>query len=177
MADSRHSAHSPRARQIVGAARELLEKEGADALTMRHLADRIGIKAPSLYKHFRDKAAVEAELTALMLAELAETLEAAEAEAPGSLAALLGAYRAYALEHPNLYRLSTQKPLPRGVLPPGLEDRAAAPLFRHVRMDEHTARAAWAFAHGMVVLELDGRFPDDSDLAAAWRTGADAFSP
>jgi len=48
-----------RAREIVGVAREILESEGPQALTMRHLADRLGIRAPSLYKHFRHKAALE----------------------------------------------------------------------------------------------------------------------
>ncbi len=41
----------PRAQEIVAEARELLEEEGAEALTMRRLAERLGIRAPSLYKH------------------------------------------------------------------------------------------------------------------------------
>lgn len=38
---------TPRAREIVTAARELLEESGPTALTLRALADRLGIKAPS----------------------------------------------------------------------------------------------------------------------------------
>lgn len=121
---------SPRARSIVAAARALLEESGPAALTMRALADHLGIKAPSLYKHFPDKSAVEVELIAQMLAESAAALEEAEARAPGSIPALAEAYRAYALEHPHLYCLATERPLPRAFLPPGLEDRAAAPLVR-----------------------------------------------
>ncbi|GAA4619884.1 TetR/AcrR family transcriptional regulator [Actinoallomurus vinaceus] len=162
---------SPRARQIVAAARELLEKDGADALTMRRLADRLGIRAPSLYKHFPDKAAVEVELIAEGMEELARALEAAEAAGPDDVMAGLGAaYRAYALAHPHLYRLTTSGPLPRDLLPPGLEDRTAMPLVRAVG-DADRARAVWAFAHGMVVLELDGRFPPGADLDPAWRAG------
>jgi AcrR family transcriptional regulator len=37
---------SARERQIVAAARELLETEGPDALTMRRLGERLGIRAP-----------------------------------------------------------------------------------------------------------------------------------
>uniref|UniRef100_UPI0034DFA0FF TetR/AcrR family transcriptional regulator n=1 Tax=Streptomyces flavofungini TaxID=68200 RepID=UPI0034DFA0FF len=112
MADQRRAAGAPptwgehltpRAREIVGAARELLEESGAEKLTMRSLADRLGIKAPSLYKHFPDKAAVEVELIAQMLDEFATVSEAAEARSPGSLDALTDAYRAYALRHPHLY--------------------------------------------------------------------------
>lgn len=81
------------------------------------------------------------------------------------------------LDHPHLYRLATERPLPRESLPAGLEDRAAAPLFRVLAGDEDRARATWAFAHGMVILEVYGRFPPTADLAEAWRRGVAAFSP
>ncbi|WP_055490151.1 TetR/AcrR family transcriptional regulator [Streptomyces sp. TP-A0356] len=166
---------SPRAREIVAAARALLEESGPAALTMRTLADHLGIKAPSLYKHFPDKHGVEVELIAQMLDELAEALEAAEARDPGSLQALAEAYRTYALAHPHLYRLATERPLPRPSLPPGLEDRAALPLLRACGGDLDLARATWAFAHGMVILEIHGRFPGDADLEAAWKRGLQAL--
>ena len=35
----------------------------------------------------------------------------------------------------------------------------------------------WAFAHGMVSLEIDGRFPPRADLDEAWRAGLAAFAP
>jgi hypothetical protein len=66
-------------------------------------------------------------------------------------------------------------PLPRQLLPPGLEDRAAAPVLG-VTGSRARARALWAFAHGMVMLELDHRFPPDADLDAAWRAGIAAFA-
>ncbi|WP_225821004.1 TetR/AcrR family transcriptional regulator [Streptomyces naphthomycinicus] len=168
---------TPRAREIVTAARALLEEAGPDRLTMRTLADRLGIKAPSLYKHFPDKHAVEVELVAQLLTETAEVLEAVEARAPGSLSALAGAYRGHALAHPHLYCLATERPLPRESLPAGLEDRAALPLLRACGGDLDLARAVWAFAHGMVVLEIHGRFPPDAGLDAAWKRGLSAFHP
>ncbi|GGR95713.1 TetR family transcriptional regulator [Streptomyces aureoverticillatus] len=166
---------TPRAREIAAAARTLVEEAGPEALTMRSLADRLGIKAPSLYKHFPDKSAVETELIAQQLAESAEAMEAAAARAPGALAALADAYRAQALAHPHLYRLATERPLPRHALPPGLEARAATPLLRVCGDDVELARAVWAFAHGMVILEIHGRFPEGVDLATAWKTGVEAF--
>ncbi|GAA3479056.1 TetR/AcrR family transcriptional regulator [Streptomyces yanii] len=165
-----------RARQIIAAARTLLETEGPEALTMRRLADSIGITAPSLYKHFPDKASVLTALAGEVLRETAETLEAAESAAPGSFPALATAYRAYALAHPHLYLLTTARPMDPTALPPGLQERAAAPLFRAVDGDQERARAAWAFAHGMVVLELGGRFPPGADLSAAWSAGIAAFA-
>ena len=196
----------------MAAGRQLLEEEGLEALTMRRLAERVGIRAPSLYKHLPDKAALEAAIIATGFEEAAAAFEQAvdragegsgegrgggpgegRGEGPGGgagewpgggfgegsgdpLVALAGAYRRFALEHPHLYRLRTNGPLPRAHLPPGLEGRTAAPLLR-VAGSEARARAVWAFAHGMVMLELDQRFPPDADLDAAWRAGIAAFRP
>lgn len=171
MTDPAARPATDRARQILAAARTLLEREGPDALTMRRLAGRVGITAPSLYKHFPDKSSVVHALADAMLRETADVLEAVESAAPGSFPALASAYRGHALAHPHLYRLTTGHPLPQD-----LEERAAAPLFRALAGDEPRARAAWAFAHGMVVMELNGRFATDSDVAAAWTAGIAAFA-
>jgi AcrR family transcriptional regulator len=168
------TSRSGRAEEVVAVARRLLEEEGPEALTMRRLAERVGIRAPSLYKHFPDKAAVEAAVIATGLEDAAAVFEAAVDDATDPLAALAAAYRRFALDHPHLYRLVNTGPLPREQLPPGLEDRAAAPLLV-VAGTQARARAIWAFAHGMVMLELDQRFPSDADLDAAWAAGIRAF--
>jgi AcrR family transcriptional regulator len=150
---------------------------------MRRLAERLGIQAPSLYKHLPDKTALEAAIIATGMEEAAIAFEAAVAERPAgggagggndALAALAGAYREFALAHPHLYRLMNNGPLPREQLPAGLEERTATPLLRAAG-SRARARAVWAFAHGMVMLELDQRFPADADLDAAWRAGIAAF--
>src|SRR3989441_6965956 len=41
--------------RLVGAALELVNEEGLDALSMRALADRLKVKAASLYWHVRDR--------------------------------------------------------------------------------------------------------------------------
>jgi AcrR family transcriptional regulator len=164
---------SPRAEAIVAAARAILDAEGRDALTMRRLGSAVGIRAPSLYKHFPDKSAVEIALIETGFEELAAALESAAAR-DGSLAGLAAAYRGYAHDHPHLYRLITSGPLPRERLRPGVEGRAAAPILT-VTGDPDLARACWAFAHGMVVLELDRRFPPGADLDAAWNAGVFAL--
>jgi AcrR family transcriptional regulator len=163
---------SPRAREIVTAARELLERDGPAGLSMRRVAERLGIRAPSLYKHVRDKGELEAALISEGFEEVAQRLEAA-----GSLAELGAAYRAFALAHPHLYRLMLEGPLPRERLVPGAEQRAAAPVIAAAGGDADRARALFAFAHGMAILELDDRFPPGADLAAAWARGLRAFAP
>jgi AcrR family transcriptional regulator len=168
---------SPRAQEIVAVARELLEQDGSEGLTMRRVADRLGIRAPSLYKHLPDKQALEAALISAGFEEAAELFEAAVAGAGDRLSALAAAYRDFALRHPHLYRLMTERPLPREGLAPGAEARAAEPVVEAVGGDRDAARAAWAFAHGMVILELNGRFPPDADLDTAWRRGLEGFGP
>jgi AcrR family transcriptional regulator len=177
-------ARSARADEVVVTARRLLEEEGAGALTMRRLAEQLGIKAPSLYKHLPDKAALEAAIIATGLEEAAVRFEQAVDSAmtggdaagggAAAISALAAAYREFALAHPHLYRLMHNGPLPRQHLPAGVEDRAAAPVLR-VAGSRARARALWAFAHGMVMLELDQRFPPDADLDAAWEAGITAF--
>lgn len=108
--------------------------------------------------------------------ELADSFEAGARR--GGLRALGLAYRRFALAHPHLYRLITSGPLPRDLLTPGVEDPrgAARPLLDALGGDADRARAAWAFAHGTAILELDSRFPLGADLDAAWRRGIAAFA-
>ena len=170
------SVRPTRVAETVVAARRLLEEEGPGALTMRRLADQLGIRAPSLYKHFASKAAVEIAVIEDALFDLGDVTNRAlhEPGTAGPLWCLLTTYRAYCLAHPNLYRLAVSGHFPRPSLPPGLEEWAGNPWFV-VTQDPHVAQALWSFAHGMVILELDDRYPPGSDLDTTWRAGADAF--
>jgi AcrR family transcriptional regulator len=162
---------SARQREIVSVARALLVEDGVEGLTLGRVAAALGIKPPSLYKHFAGKREIEAVLIAEGLEGFARALEGRGHD----LAAVARAYRRFAHANPQLYRLMTERPLPRDLLPEGLEERAAAPLVDAVG-DPDLARAAWAFAHGMVQLELAGRFPPDADLDPAWTKAVAAFT-
>jgi len=175
MASSAPDTLTPRAREIVVAARELLEDEGPDALSMRRLGERLGIRAPSIYKHLPDKQALENALISAGFEEQAELFEVAVAGAGDPVAAIARAYRDFAHRHPHLYRLMTERPLDRANLVPGAEERAALPLYEAFGRNRDLARAAWAFAHGMTILELNDRFPPGADLDAAWEQGIDAL--
>jgi AcrR family transcriptional regulator len=166
---------SPRAREIVHAARELIEEQGIEALSMRNLGARLGIRAPSIYKHFHSKEALEAALISIAFEEQAALFEQALHSSDQPLVALARAYRSYAQGNPQLYMLVNDRTLNRELLAPGSEERAAAPIIRVAGGDRDLARAAWAFAHGMTILELKRRFPQGVDLDAAWRRGIEAL--
>ena len=170
---------SDRVNQIVATARRLVEAEGAEALTMRRLAEDLGIKAPSLYKHLSGRDAVIAELVDDTLFETGDLMHAAVSEpgdpAGGPVASLLDAYRGFGKGHPHLYRLVTTGDLPRSALTPGLAEWAGEPFFR-ATAEPYSAQALWAFAHGTLILEIEGRFTPGSDLDLTWQAGARAFS-
>lgn len=161
----------PRIDQAVNAARSILEHEGWDAVSMRRIADRVGIKAPSLYKHLRDKREVETALTTAGMTEL----NAALAAAGPDLRALADAYRTYAISHPHLYQLMMSRPLDRSRIPRDIESGGARPLLAVVG-NQDRARAVWAAAHGLAVLEIADRFPPGADINAAWTALIDAFA-
>lgn len=142
---------------------------------MRRLATRLGIRAPSLYKHFASKEALEAALISDGFQEQGAMFEAALAESDEPLAAMAAAYRRYAQRHPHLYRLMYDRSLDRRLLEPGSEERAVIPVVAVAGGDRDLARAAFAFAHGMTILELNQRFPSDADIDAAWERGMTAL--
>jgi AcrR family transcriptional regulator len=163
---------SSRRDEIFEVAVTVLEEAGPEALTMRELADRMGIRAPSLYKHVQDKDDILAGVQEWALVDMARHLSAATGQ---GLVGLAEAYRSWARAHPRLYGVATRRPLARERIAAGVEDAAAEPLVTAVGGDEHLARALWALAHGMVDLELSDRFPPDADLDATWRTALSGF--
>lgn len=169
---------SPRVAEIATVAHELLATGGAEAVSMRNVADRLGIKAPSLYKHVRDKRALASLLIADGLLSMGTALHQVVARGSSATAVrrLLGCYREHALSTPELYRLVTAGTLDRDALPAGLEDWAGQPFWLACGERPYRAQALWGAAHGMTILELDGRFADTSDLDRSWRELAAAFS-
>ena len=143
---------------------------------MRRIADEMGIQAPSLYKHFSSKSKVESALIEDALFEFGEVSHRALHESPATapIVKLLTVYRTHCLGHSNLYRLCTSGTLDRDGLPPGLEEWAGNPWFV-VTGDPSLAQALWSFAHGMLILEMDDRYPPGSDLDLTWQAGATAF--
>jgi AcrR family transcriptional regulator len=171
------SPRSARTQQIVDAAFAILDREGAEALTMRRLGDDLGIRAPSLYKHLPDKAHLEAALIEDIFFAIGDVLHEA-LRRPGRwgvVRSVLRAYREHSLAAPNRYRLATSGHLRRDLLPECLEEWAGQPFF-FAAGDPYRSQALWSFAHGMVILEIDGRYPDGSDLDRTWAAGAAAFS-
>jgi TetR/AcrR family tetracycline transcriptional repressor len=113
--------------QIVAAALDLLDEAGLDGLTLRQLAGRLGIRAPTLYWHVRDKREL---LDLLAAAILDEALAAWREPQPGQpwwewLAARARAMRAALLTHRDSARIVAGNRPPESSLP-GIERQLRA---------------------------------------------------
>lgn len=167
-------ASEPRGR-ILRCACELYVEKGLEGFSMRRLAERLGVSAPALYRHFEGKSHLIFELVGEALSVFGRYLyRALEGESAGERLRLSGeAYLRFALEEPKYYELIFVTPgrLGAAELPGELCSRAAATyqfLVDRVRecMDagllrrgepEAVALTLWAQSHGLVSLYLAGK--------------------
>ena len=164
---------------IVAAARRILETDGLPAVTMRAVADAVGVKGPSLYKRLPDHAALLRAVSESVAADLTRTLAgAAETGDPrADLRSVAFEYRRFVGENPNGYRLLFAD-LPPGASPDPADLAAMGlPIVRAmvglVGEDDalEAARTVVAWAHGFVSMELAGAFRLGGDLEVAYRYG------
>lgn len=156
------------AEEIVAAGREILEVAGPAGLTMQAVAERVGVRAPSLYKRVRDRDALHAAVAAASIDALTARLESAGDD----IGALAHAYRSFAQEHPEGFRIMFTIAAPHDAL-----ERSAAPLVRTtaalVGDDDalDAARLFTAWATGFLQMELSGAFRLGGDVDRAFEYG------
>ena len=168
---------------IVQAARALLEQQGLDAVVMNAVAERVGVRGPSLYKHVADRAALIRAVGDLVTDELRATMaQAMIGDDPAAdLRALAFAYRAFVRANPNGYGLLFAHLEPDLQPDPTAVAELGRPIVAAVARligDEGPAaleagRTLVAWAHGFVSMELAGGFRLGGDLDAAYATGID----
>ena len=93
---------------LVAAAAELLDQDGPGAVTLRAVAQKVGVSHNAPYKHFQDKEALLAAVAARELRQLSAT-RAALAEVGDPLERLKRTIMAnvgWALEHPQRFKLT-----------------------------------------------------------------------
>jgi AcrR family transcriptional regulator len=151
---------------ILATAVSVLEEQGREALSLRAVAGRLGVKAPSLYHHFADKSKLEGAVVAEGHRQLLESLRRAgrdTADPEQAFRSAAAAYLRFARKHPALYFFTMGHSVPDAdTSQPGktawnlLLDRVGA--LSGNPDDTSGAVAAWAFLHGFAVLEHSGRF-------------------
>jgi AcrR family transcriptional regulator len=102
----------PTVKRIAAAARRLLDEEGVDAVTMRRVADAVGITAMAIYRHFPDRAGLLNAVANQGFEELAARLAAMRfsGDIEQRLTSMGQTYLDHALKNPRLFELMFLKP-------------------------------------------------------------------
>ena len=156
---------------VLSAALGLIDRDGADGLSMRRLARELGRDPMTLYRHAPNKAALLDAVAETVLAEL--EVDLTDPDWASQLRQVARQYRRLALAHPNVVPLLVTLPLstplalrPLGVLRP-LEDIVELLMGAGFAGADalHIYRALFGFLHGHVLNELQELVekPDETD--------------
>jgi len=159
---------------IAMAAREILDEEGADAVTMRRVADVVKITPMAIYRHYNAREGLLAALADAGFEELAARIarKPFTGSAAKRLARMAEIFLDYALKHPRLFELMFLKEregarrYPRDFK--AGRSPTASPMERVVRegmangefLEDDTWEIVFevgALAHGLIMLYLGGR--------------------
>ena len=158
---------------VAAAAAGLADEIGYANLTMGALADRLGVRSPSLYKHVDGLADLQHRVATLAMTELGEVIrDAVQGQAErDALAAMMIAMRAYVTAHPGRYAATVgaefegpDDPLLRAST--RVIDSIAAVLAGYgIGAGEmtHAIRAIRSTMHGFAMLEVSRGFQWDAD--------------
>jgi len=171
--------------QIIAAARDIVVREGVEALRMRRVAEAVDITAPAIYRHFADKdelvAGVIEGANELLGSYLRRSLtgENARERFDGSITALLE----FALNERHDYELLffMRSGMRRDRQP--LTQRSPNFIFWVDRIRECidmgdfrkdldpvlSGVTVWAHMHGMVALHMQGRFDGDEQFRSVYK--------
>ena len=164
--------------RVVAEAAALADERGIQALSLAPLAERLGVRVPSLYKHVGGLDDLHRRLALAGLRELADELGAATVGRSGrdALLACATAWRAYAKAHPGRYGAVQRAPDPADAELLAAASRLTELIFAILRgygLDEeqtvHATRAVRSALHGFVTIEAAGGFglPQDVDESYA----------
>jgi AcrR family transcriptional regulator len=169
---------------IVHRARAMIESEGVEALSLNKLAADLGIAAPSLYNHFKNKGALLRAVNAGTAEEMARVmLNGAEGETDLKTRFLLlaHAHRAFAAANPATYALAFNN-MAEDQRPDADEmEKLALPL--QALMAEYVGeerslvatRGIWALLHGFAMLQITDQFRRQGNVDEAFEQSIKAF--
>jgi AcrR family transcriptional regulator len=177
--------------EIITAADQMIAETGDDsALTLRGVAKRVGIAAPSIYRHFADVDELKMAVVGRTFAGFAQARDAATPAVDDPVAALLARCRAYlhfALANPGAYRYLFSHHAPTGdparplvgmpvfdALADSIRRSQQAGSARATDDPRWLAAQVWAALHGLVLLRMNtpgfpwpGPLEDMADQAVA----------
>jgi AcrR family transcriptional regulator len=166
------------AASVTEAAAELADEISPAPLNMSVVAERLGVKTPSLYKHVDGLADLTHRIAILGATELGDALrDAMQGLAGGdALNAAAQAVRTYVKQHPGRYAATV------GATPSGPDDPLAAAMQRpldsfaavlhgyRLEPDQqiHAIRMLRSMLHGFATLETSNGFQMSTDVDASF---------
>lgn len=158
---------------------------GDGPLSLTILAERAGVRTPSLYKHIASIADLESLVAARVLAGFADDMDAAIGDARGvdAARAALDGYRGFARAHPHRFEILPAQPRDDPRLAP-TSRRLLARIGTAIGADDpfgpsaiHAMRLLRACAEGWARLEAAGGFGEPVDVDASWRVLVETIAP
>ncbi len=165
---------------VVAAGAELADEIGFPGLTMARLAERVGVRTPSLYKHIASQDDLNRRIAALAMTGVGEAIGAAIQGRAGrdALRAAARALREFVLAHPGRYAATI------GLEPTGPDDPLAVAAVKgmepftavlrgyDIAPDDmtHALRTLRSAFHGFATIESAGGFQwsTDTDESFEW---------
>lgn len=171
--------------KILRAAHKLFDREGADGVSMRRVAELVGITPMAIYRHFPNRDALLKKLSGDSFNAVAQDWEIRTRipDVLQRLIALLEPYLDYALAHPHLFdhafsvRRDDARRYPedfRAGLSPTFNVALAAVVDGMAQGvlkqdDPHdVTMTLWAQQHGLIALYRAGRFSYDEEQFRAF---------
>jgi AcrR family transcriptional regulator len=170
-----HPPEGTRSR-LLRVAREIVEKDGLAAVTLRAVGAAAGVSRGAPYRHFTDKSDLLAAVAAQALQTLAATVDGAARDTADPVTRIHQALRAYvdmALRSPELYSFTFSTDLrvaqsvelhEAGLGAYGALHRLVIGANRSNLPPDLVTSALWATMHGSVMLVLAGHTEPDQHL-------------
>jgi AcrR family transcriptional regulator len=169
---------------LVARAREMIEAEGVEQLSLHKLAAALGVKAPSLYRYFASKTDLLRDVnlqTARQMVGMMEQAAASNGDARARMMAMATACRDFGYANPMTYRLAFTNTNPDLRPDDAMLEAMAIPIqqvMAQISGEAHSLaalRGAWALIHGFIMFELNGQFRRGGDLEAAFVQSVEAY--
>src|SRR6185312_11056953 len=163
---------------VVRAAADLIDGEQRPELKLADLADRLGVRTPSLYNHIEGIDDLQASMALYGTEELGRRIGRAAIGLAGDEAILsvAVAYRDFAREHPGLYQFTLRAPASGEASRVAVSDeiidvlkKILDPFCLSEEDAIHVIRGLRSLMHGFVALELANGFGIPLDVDESYR--------
>jgi AcrR family transcriptional regulator len=171
-------------RVLVGEAALLADERGLDFVTLANLAERLNVRAPSLYNHIDSVDELQKQLSLFALQALADEVTRAAIGHNGAagLLAIANAYRTFAKMHPGMYGATLRAVHPddaamQKVAGDMLDVLRAvlAPFGLDADVSIHAMRGFRSLVHGFVSLEAAHGFGLPQDIDESFQSAIRSF--